>query len=188
MSCLFTQCESKWTEFDVNKNIKDQLIFNDADGFVDTSFLLKTIDRANLDISEKATIKSVTLKGATVNLTGLPGNVPQKLKIEGFIKPTSLLYAVPFFTFSAEQLVQPSKAFNLVANTYLLASGTDEINKFLSDNLRFQKSDFCTVYLKISPVEGNGKRINLGLDLDLDLNIQYTDCFVTGNIGKDDCK
>lgn len=184
---LFTSCESKWTDFNVNKKTPQHFTFVDNDGFVDTSFVFKTINRSSLDISEKATIKSVSLKSASVKLKGLAGNVSQKLKIEGYIKANALFDPYPFFVFSQEVYLDPI-AINLLADNYLLADGTDQINKFLSDKLRFQNASECKLYLKVTPTNGVGKPINLDFDLNLEFNIQYTDCFFTGNFGNDDCK
>ncbi len=187
LSIAFIQCESKWTDFDVNKKAPQHFIFNNPIGFVDTSFVFSTIDRSKLDLSDKATIKSVSLKSASVNIKGLAGNVSQNLLIQGYIKANALYDPYPFFKFLTEVYVDPV-AINLVANNYLLLQGTGEINKFLTDNLRFQNASQCKFYLTATPTNGIGKPINLDFNLDLEFNIQYTDCFVTGNIGNDDCK
>lgn len=186
ISILFAGCETKWTEFSVNKKAPQHFTFLDADGKVDTSFVFMGVLRKHLDISDKAVIKSISLKDITLRLSPLPGNVSKKFKIQGYIKVNSMSNPYPLFTVNDEQYIDPI-AINVVAKGFILSDGVDKLNDFLRKNLILNTATEAKVYLVLTPSDGKSNVMNIDFDIDMYFNIEYTDCFATGNLGKDEC-
>ena len=87
---IFSNCETKITEFNVTKSIHEHFVFNDTDGKVDTSFIFKGLKRSQLDISDKAVIKDISVKNIRIKTKGLSGNVSKTYNISGYMKFATL--------------------------------------------------------------------------------------------------
>ena len=184
---LFLGCESRVTQFNVNKKVDLPFTLFSETGSYSEIVEYDGIKRSQLDISENAKIHKISLKNAYIDVKGLPGHVSKKYKIFLSMKQSLNGSEVPFMHYDVEQFLEPV-SISALALGYLNTAGIKEINKFMNDNLILDLGTKAYIRIYADPVDGKKERLNLQFEVQLEFNIEYEDCFYTGNFGKAECK
>lgn len=186
---LFTQCESKWTKFTVNKeSLGGEFIMKSQDAYIDTIINIDASLRSKLDIPDDAKINDVTIKNVKINFEALPGHISQRVNITvGVVTLTGGEYKCVYLP-DQELLLNQYSLTGLAEGFILFSEGIADINKYITGVVQKTNPIVRRLRVKVSPINTPGKPINMKFTLNFGFTVNYTDCFVTGNIGDDECK
>ena len=187
LALLFTQCESKWTKFTINKeSLGGEFIMKSPNAFIDTIIYIDASLRSKLDIPDDAKIESATIKNVSFNFESLPGHISQKVNISGHVvteNPELKCFEIPNHELRLNQYVLKAES-----EIFLYSSGIEDINNYMTGLLKKQDPFIRKLHIRVTPVNEPGKPINIKFQVNFGYTVNYTDCFVTGNIGDDECK